>query len=210
MLCGKYYFNSRPHGGRHAEGDNKKAIEEFQLTPSRRATCFCHVLYLHFLFQLTPSRRATGRSQPVSADGRTFQLTPSRRATKEIADELSISAFQLTPSRRATVRARRTVASGLLFQLTPSRRATSRSCVSPALPGTFQLTPSRRATCGGCVVLNCRYYFNSRPHGGRPPTNVKRTDNWYFNSRPHGGRPLWAAVSLPCTPFQLTPSRRAT
>ena len=95
-------FNSRPHGGRlrcsgafrswkyistHAltEGDCNAcgvvtAINIFQLTPSRRATCAASESYFGVIFQLTPSRRATFQTiiHPLHL---LFQLTPSRRAT---------------------------------------------------------------------------------------------------------------------------------
>ena len=34
-------------------------------------------------------------------------------------------------------------------------------------------------------------YFNSRPHGGRPPAVTLVPAGIYFNSRPHGGRLDW-------------------
>ena len=76
--------------------------------------------------------------------------------------------------------------------------------------GIFQLTPSRRATLKERLVLVRQYYFNSRPHGGRPsrdssfsallkfqltpsrrattPPNSFSVAAAHFNSRPHGGR----------------------
>ena len=36
--------------------------------------------------------------------------------------------------------------------------------------------------------LGWKEYFNSRPHGGRPPVYNTISRNRDFNSRPHGGR----------------------
>ena len=54
------HFNSRPHGGRLWEDFGPRRPATFQLTPSRRATCFRNNGTGNFRFQLTPSRRATG------------------------------------------------------------------------------------------------------------------------------------------------------
>ena len=55
-----------------------------------------------------------------------------------------------------------------------------------------------------------RYYFNSRPHGGRPPPLPFQRAIGHFNSRPHGGRRCPRTVQVGRFKFQLTPSRRAT
>ena len=224
------YFNSRPHGGRpyqryhdgriqsistHAltEGDQTARQQyaerqEFQLTPSRRATDSTPpMIFASIYFN---SRPHGGRllTTPFSSFKLIFQLTPSRRATYDFPERsLKVFVFQLTPSRRAT-RNRNSSACVLLFQLTPSRRATFQTLIhSLHLP--FQLTPSRRATGSTTPqypVWNISThaltegdlrlfsvclpgsYFNSRPHGGRRPDDAFNHSSTYFNSRPHGGR----------------------
>ena len=95
-----------------------------------------------------------------------FQLTPSRRATSFNDPERIHAAFQLTPSRRAT----------------SHRRISS----SPSSISTHALTEGDRVAGKLRSVL---HHFNSRPHGGRRPTEES-----------HHRHPV----------FQLTPSRRAT
>ena len=204
-------FNSRPHGGRptrrrsfpmpivistHAltEGDQLPPCflpkqDAFQLTPSRRATCFT----LHF------------SSSTVS-----FQLTPSRRATCPNASTCANSevSFQLTPSRRATVTL--PAVTPAAFISTHALTEGDFSCGALMLVSTyFNSRPH-----GGRLPLACfrevRSNFNSRPHGGRPlvPRSMFRIQN--FNSRPHGGRRLTSFRCSASSIFQLTPSRRAT
>ena len=58
-VSGYENFNSRPHGGRPNSIPKMIGNEEFQLTPSRRATSQAGIPDVMFIFQLTPSRRAT-------------------------------------------------------------------------------------------------------------------------------------------------------
>ena len=74
---------------------------EFQLTPSRRATCiaFGKSVYILISTHALTEGDAFRNSEKLQAQ---FQLTPSRRATLLPAPVRHIPSFQLTPSRRAT------------------------------------------------------------------------------------------------------------
>ena len=161
------------------------------------------------LFQLTPSRRATTCCWYIRSVDCNFNSRPHGGRQS--------SSFILLPQRK--------------FQLTPSRRATWKLMII-WLASIFQLTPSRRATRAEAGAG--RRFFISTHALTEGDKNVKSYDNriFYFNSRPHGGRPTlkyngkdYAIISthaltegdlngVSCgygiTLFQLTPSRRAT
>ena len=185
--CSRGYFNSRPHGGRHAtefSEDSLLAISTHALTEgdnTEESSCEDSRISTHALTE--------GDKIPPEVDDNymAFQLTPSRRATTAQSSLAQHCIFQLTPSRRATFFCAGFDSCLNKFQLTPSRRATLRKYFK-GIPMIFQLTPSRRATCAMCC----------------PPY----ADN--FNSRPHGGRQSNLIILIFSTLFQLTPSRRAT
>ena len=74
----------------------------------------------------------------------------------------------------------------------------------------FQLTPSRRATNSIHNNHLFTYNFNSRPHGGRPPSTEKRKVLMEFQLTPSRRATRDSFVSCSQFLFQLTPSRRAT
>ena len=158
-------------------------------------------------FQLTPSRRATltGGKLTGVKDISTHALTEGDNGDGARSAVENISTHALTEG-DAKHRARRT--SWKHFNSRPhgGRRiqvlaawhgshfnsrphgGRQNSPVYPLYWGLFQLTPSRRATAVGSVKGNLIENFNSRPHGGRPLQLESSALPEYFNSRPHGGR----------------------
>ena len=183
-----FHFNSRPHGGRQrrvlrrsiSDHISTHALTEGDLT---HAPKFPSVL----LFQLTPSRRATS---PLYAGIHCTGYFNSRpHGGRPLFQKMEVQ--------------------NMAFQLTPSRRATGRSAYESRMKkiSTHALTEGdiRRSPI---TIVSC--HFNSRPHGGRLPSNTFSVANvefqltpsrratqplfrkfpaaMHFNSRPHGGR----------------------
>ena len=96
------------------------------------------------------------------------------------------------------------------FQLTPSRRATIIGLASSVIAVVFQLTPSRRATATEELKHWQKRISTHALTEGDQPWQESHSRNLHFNSRPHGGRPPYLRRTVITTPFQLTPSRRAT
>ena len=144
-----------------------RTASAFQLTPSRRATgnsCYRR----HSILISTHALTEGDNGIPKHRHGIIFQLTPSRRATISFTIHcFSPHPFQLTPSRRATTKC---ALSGMPYNIsTHALTEGDRFCPGyRSVVSTFQLTPSRRATFS-FRVLKWNQYFNSRPHGGRPP-----------------------------------------
>ena len=138
------YFNSRPHGGR------------------------LPMLQGFHLFSYFNSRPHGGRpcEADCSAGVIAFQLTPSRRATKQ-PSMVSLLLFHFNSRPHGGRRQFFLLLFGqLVFQLTPSRRATLLPCSVPP----YSEISTHALTEGDCTcesMLCGKYYFNSRPHGGR-------------------------------------------
>ena len=83
-----YYFNSRPHGGRHVIQFHLYTSYSFQLTPSRRATLASLRQRISVAYFNSRPHGGRRRSSTCSWMRWTFQLTPSRRATNAIPDDM--------------------------------------------------------------------------------------------------------------------------
>ena len=181
------YFNSRPHRGRRKVPRGLMLDEEFQLTPSQRATI---TLLFPFVFSKyfnsRPHRgrrrkRVSGAPQRIisthaltegdntaaamSERQKEFQLTPSQRATMYSVNDIQTYSFQLTPSQRATIDQLASMIKKA-FQLTPSQRATIGFdlCFRGVDISTHALTEGDRAFQ---PMKSAMLHFNSRPHRGR-------------------------------------------
>ena len=161
----RYYFNSRPHGGRPPPLPFQRAIGHFNSRPHGGRRCPRTVQVGRFKFQLTPSRRATTRTILPATPRLHFNSRPhGGRPLLTIVFVCSgISTHALTEG-------------DFILKYQDNIRFL------------FQLTPSRRATLISSPSFSPFSYFNSRPHGGRPSVLVKKNSIPYFNSRPHGGR----------------------
>ena len=203
-------------------------------------------------FQLTPSRRATpgpGTHSPIPHHfnsrphgGRHFctpmecniinisthALTEGDNIIRKYIDVSGISTHALTEGdkRWAYQVIRENIST---HALTEGDRDRGSDTVCGLL---FQLTPSRRATLRESPRRQSRAYFNSRPHGGRPPSVPHFGISWYisthaltegdcsrngsdadFHISTHAlteGDTFGSHVPFEFGEFQLTPSRRAT
>ena len=120
----RYYFNSRPHGGRRKKSAHSNPPDHFNSRPHggrHLMRCSIHII---FYFNSRPHGGRHGivmhRHELKSIS--THALT---EGDTKICALPSILSFQLTPSRRATVRSEEGRAPKSKFQLTPSRRATA-------------------------------------------------------------------------------------
>ena len=183
--------------------------EEFQLTPSRRATQ--HRYNLVKLFSHFNSRPHGGR--PLTAWGVAEYLhhfnsrphggRPLRRLHHRPISRISTHAltegdwdldwcsgprphFNSRPhGGRPWVSL--TDAQSIVFQLTPSRRATN-FCGSRSGFGIISTHALTEGDRNFFCIFSSIIYFNSRPHGGRHIYLITIGIESHFNSRPHGGR----------------------
>ena len=247
----KQYFNSRPHGGRPTSNPVPSVNCIFQLTPSRRATTSNPVPSVNCIISthaLTEGDNA-GFKEVDRSKISTHALTEGDLNLSTISSAASyfnsrphggrlpcphcgeyIELFQLTPSRRATGELKHDV-----FEDAISTHALTEGDAMPALRRVHRVISTHALTEGDQGLQQpdaFPFYFNSRPHGGRPSSFVachaahifqltpsrRATIIWirlcrkisYFNSRPHGGRPAGTEEAYIYWVFQLTPSRRAT
>ena len=183
-----FHFNSRPHGGRQ---------------------CFLVLFLTHQHFNSRPHGGRLGAGMFLLALA-AFQLTPSRRATfcwDCIGDLLIISTHALTEGDCAISNI-----FSIFFhfnsRLHGGRRNSERNCRKCK---TFQLTPSRRATRQFLQRLHRFCHFNSRPHGGRLyPFVTFQPEKIISTHALTEGDCTVDPYGPPSSPFQLTPSRRAT
>ena len=212
VLASLLDFNSRPHGGRLPHPAPLPGASGFQLTPSRRATIFSiDILLILVYFNSRPHGGRRGEHHSDCAHENYFNSRPHGGRLCPSSKFTLFTIFQLTPSRRAT-----TICFGLVLFIDISTHALTEGdtiCFGLVL---FIDISTHALTEGDIMSLSALLqggYFNSRPHGGRPPSNSHFTEPStfqltpsrratrqeasctrppYFNSRPHGGRPLIA------------------
>ena len=140
--------------------------------------------------------------------GRYFNSRPHGGRLRWAGRNVWNSLFQLTPSRRATPCPFLIISSsGISTHALTEGDLTSFRCSASSI---FQLTPSRRATaCTDRCTVHADH-FNSRPHGGRPGSQVSSSRSCGFQLTPSRRATHFPDRPPDVVTFQLTPSRRAT
>ena len=203
------YFNSRPHGGRRGQSTDYSNSIHFNSRPhggrqlSEATRSLETVISTHALTEGDLIRKRK------LMEAQKFQLTPSRRATSQWRYSWEKSQkFQLTPSRRATI-------SSMIFcrSASISTHALTEGDESQGRPGTDQGISTHALTEGDLSGYVGERRDNISTHAlteGDRAEAQRRTEEAISTHALTEGDRSRSIITRLATPFQLTPSRRAT